>query len=152
MFNIGDKVICINNKVYENILEKNKVYKVLDKNIENIKVVEGYGYFMPERFELVERADKNNKIKIYDNIIKELRDIYVAKNNDYGDSVANTYDTFGDVSFAVRITDKVNRASTLLTKGNQQVSDEKLEDTIKDMINYGILWLIERERTKENIE
>jgi ppGpp synthetase/RelA/SpoT-type nucleotidyltranferase len=90
-----------------------------------------------------------NKIRKYDNIIKELRAIYIAKNNDYGSSVTDTYNKFGDVSFMVRITDKINRATTLLSKNNRQVQDEKLEDTIKDMINYGILWLIERE---ENID
>ena len=81
--------------------------------------------------------------------MKELRAIYVAKNNDYGSSVTDTYNKFGDVSFMVRITDKINRATTLLSKNNRQVQDEKLEDTIKDMVNYGILWLIERE---ENVE
>ena len=92
-----------------------------------------------------------NKVRKYDNIIKELRAIYVAKNNDYGSSVTDTYNKFGDVSFMVRITDKINRATTLLSKNNRQVQDEKLEDTIKDMVNYGILWLIEREEGIENI-
>lgn len=91
-------------------------------------------------------------IDIYDGIIQELREVYIAKNNDYGNSVGNTYDLFGDVSFATRINDKISRANTLITKGNQQVTDEKLEDTIKDMVNYGILWLIERQRVKEDIE
>ena len=92
-----------------------------------------------------------NKIARYDNITKELKAIYVAKNNDYGDSVKDTYSKFGDVSFMVRITDKINRATTLMKKNNRQVQDEKLEDTIKDMINYGILWLMEREENIENV-
>ena len=92
-----------------------------------------------------------NKIRKYDIIIKELRAIYIAKNNDYGSSVTDTYNKFGDVSFMVRITDKINRATTLLSKNNRQVQDEKLEDTIKDMINYGILWLIEKEESIENV-
>lgn len=92
-----------------------------------------------------------NKIRKYDTIIKELRAIYVAKNNDYGSSVTDTYNKFGDVSFMVRITDKINRATTLLAKNNRQVQDEKLEDTIKDLVNYGILWLIEREENVEKI-
>ena len=92
-----------------------------------------------------------NKIRKYDNIMKELRAIYVAKNNDYGSSVTDTYNKFGDVSFMVRITDKINRATTLLSNNNRQVQDEKLEDTIKDMVNYGILWLIEREENVEKI-
>lgn len=92
-----------------------------------------------------------NKIARYDNITKELKAIYVAKNNDYGDSVKDTYNKFGDISFMVRLTDKINRATTLLKTNNRQVQDEKLEDTIKDMINYGILWLMEREESIEKI-
>lgn len=92
-----------------------------------------------------------NKIAKYDNITKELKAIYVAKNNDYGNSVKDTYSKFGDVSFMVRITDKINRATTLITKNDRKVQDEKLEDTIKDMVNYGILWLMEREENVEKI-
>lgn len=89
-----------------------------------------------------------NKVEIYDSIVKELRGIYVAKNNDYGDSVSDTYKKFGDVSFAVRITDKVNRVTSLLKAREQLVVDEKIDDTIKDMVNYGLLWLIEKEIEK----
>lgn len=89
-----------------------------------------------------------NKVEVYDSIVKELREIYVAKNNDYGDSVSDTYKKFGDVSFAVRITDKVNRVTSLLKARKQLVTDEKIDDTIKDMVNYGLLWLIEKEIEK----
>lgn len=89
-----------------------------------------------------------NKVEIYDSIVKELREIYVAKNNDYGDSVSDTYKKFGDVSFVVRITDKINRVTSLLKAKEQLVLDEKIDDTIKDMVNYGLLWLIEKEAEK----
>ena len=89
-----------------------------------------------------------NKVEIYDSIVKELRGIYVAKNNDYGDSVSDTYKKFGDVSFVVRITDKINRVTSLLKAKEQLVDDEKIDDTIKDMVNYGLLWLIEKEIEK----
>ena len=89
-----------------------------------------------------------NKVEIYDSIVKELRRIYVAKNNDYGDSVSDTYKKFGDVSFVVRITDKINRVTSLLKAKEQLVVDEKIDDTIKDMVNYGLLWLIEKEIEK----
>ena len=89
-----------------------------------------------------------NKVEIYDSIVKELRGIYVAKNNDYGDRVSDTYKKFGDVSFVVRITDKINRVTSLLKAKEQLVVDEKIDDTIKDMVNYGLLWLIEKEIEK----
>ena len=151
MFKVGDRVKCIDNNRFEDLLKKEKEYKVLNIDKDGfIQVLEEYGAFKPDRFILIKKTTGN--INIYDSIIKELREVYVAKNNDYGNSVGHTYDLFGDVSFATRINDKISRANTLITKGNQQVTDEKLEDTIKDMVNYGILWLIERQRVKEDIE
>lgn len=85
------------------------------------------------------------KSEMYDEILEELRKTYEAKNADYGDSVGDTYKKFGDVSFLTRITDKYNRILSLADKGEcGQVKDESLNDTILDMANYCILWVIER--------
>lgn len=86
------------------------------------------------------------KEEIFDYIVDHMSAIYRAKNSDYGDSVSDTYNKFGDISFLVRISDKYNRLVSLTNnEQNQQVQDEKLEDTILDMANYCILWLIERQ-------
>ena len=69
---------------------------------------------------------------------------YDAKNSDYGDSVGDTYKRFGDISFLVRITDKYNRINQLIESENK-VKDESIEDTILDLANYCLLWLVERE-------
>lgn len=85
------------------------------------------------------------KKDIYNDIITQLSKTYEAKNNDYGDSVGDTYNKFGDVSFLTRISDKYNRLLSLSDKGEcGQVKDESYDDTILDMANYCILWLIER--------
>ena len=89
------------------------------------------------------------KSEMYNEILEELRKTYEAKNVDYGDSVGDTYKKFGDVSFLTRITDKYNRILSLADKGEcGQVKDEGLNDTILDMANYCILWVIEREAKK----
>lgn len=91
------------------------------------------------------------KSEMYNEILEELRKTYEAKNADYGDSVGDTYKKFGDVSFLTRITDKYNRILSLADKGEcGQVKDERLEDTILDLANYCILWVIEREAKKDN--
>jgi hypothetical protein len=91
------------------------------------------------------------KSEMYNEILEELRKTYEAKNADYGDSVGDTYKKFGDVSFLTRITDKYNRILSLSNKGEYgQVKDESLNDTILDMANYCILWVIEREAKKDN--
>lgn len=89
------------------------------------------------------------KKDIYNAIISDLAETYEAKNADYGDSVGDTYKKFGDVSFLTRITDKYNRILSLADKGEcGAVKDESMDDTILDMANYCILWLVER-RAKE---
>ena len=88
------------------------------------------------------------KKDIYNEIIQKLSETYEAKNSDYGDSVGDTYDKFGDVSFLTRITDKYNRLLSLYQKGTPQVA-ESMDDTILDMANYCILWLVERELRKD---
>ena len=90
------------------------------------------------------------KKDIYNAIITDLAETYEAKNADYGDSVGDTYKKFGDVSFLTRITDKYNRILSLADKGEcGAVRDESMDDTILDMANYCILWLVERRLKNE---
>ena len=88
-----------------------------------------------------------DRLGIYQTIINNLEDTYKRKNSDYGNSVGDTYEKFGDISFLTRITDKYNRILSLADKGEcGEVKDEALEDTILDLANYCLLWLVERER------
>ena len=90
---------------------------------------------------------KRDRLDIYEYILNGLEQTYKDKNNDYGNSVADTYEKFGCVSFLVRITDKYNRLLTLCNPNapEQMVKDEKIDDTILDLANYCLLWLVERE-------
>lgn len=90
---------------------------------------------------------KMDRMDIYQYILNNLEETYKNKNNDYGNSVADTYEKFGDLSFLVRITDKYNRLLTLCNSNapEQKVKDEKIDDTILDLANYCLLWLVERE-------
>lgn len=92
-----------------------------------------------------------DRLDIYQYILNNLEETYKNKNNDYGNSVADTYKKFGDLSFLVRITDKYNRLLTLCNPNNEQkVKDEKIDDTILDLANYCLLWLVEKNiKTKE---
>ena len=87
-----------------------------------------------------------DRLGIYQYILSNLEDTYKKKNSDYGNSVGDTYQKFGDISFLTRITDKYNRILSLADKGEcGEVKDEALEDTILDLANYCLLWLVERE-------
>ena len=92
------------------------------------------------------------KKELYNSIISQMSKTYEAKNVDYGDSVGDTYNKFGDVSFLTRITDKYNRILSLSNKGEcGEVKDEKLDDTILDLANYCVLWLVERQYKSSNV-
>lgn len=95
---------------------------------------------------LTVKQTKMDRLDIYKYIINNLEETYKNKNNDYGNSVADTYKKFGDLSFLVRITDKYNRLLTLCNPNNEQkIKDEKIDDTILDLANYCLLWLVEKE-------
>lgn len=88
------------------------------------------------------------KIQLHKELLDYLHNLYVSKNHDYGDSVHNTFERYGLVSFLVRIEDKLNRAATI-TQKNQWVNDEKIEDTLLDLANYSIMAVMELKLLKE---
>ena len=75
-----------------------------------------------------------NKVDKFKQIVDGMLDLYQRKQADYGDSAAKTFDEYGLVSFLVRMEDKLNRVATLTKKSTteQQVKDEKIEDTLLD--------------------
>lgn len=91
------------------------------------------------------------KIEAHKELLDGLHNLYVTKNRDYGDSVHDTYEKYGLVSFLVRLEDKLNRARTL-SKQAAVVQDEKIEDTLLDMANYAVLAVLELKGERTNNE
>ena len=87
-----------------------------------------------------------DKIEKHQEILNQIHTLYINKNHDYGDSVHDTYEKYGIVSFLVRLEDKLNRARTLYQKNEIKVTDEKLEDTLLDLANYAILAVLEMKK------
>lgn len=86
----------------------------------------------------------SNEVK-HELICKELTEIYIAKNHDYGNSFSETFEKLGLISAVTRITDKVNRLQSLCKNNGQLIKNESIEDTLKDLANYAIMTLIELE-------
>lgn len=82
-------------------------------------------------------------------VCKELNSLYEAKNHDYGDSFAKVRNELGNVAILVRLYDKVERLKTLLMGADAKIKDESIEDSFKDLINYGIMELVERAVDKD---
>lgn len=95
--------------------------------------------------------DKEMKLALYKQTLNKLRETYIKKNNDYGDSVHETYVKFGALSFVVRLHDKLNRVCSLLSN-KQEVLDESMEDTLLDLANYAILMTLELKMEKKKEE
>lgn len=85
----------------------------------------------------------NEFMKEYKKIVTETMELCIKKNKDYGSSVQDTFERFGDISYLVRITDKYNRICNLLDKEGE-IKDEGTNDSIRDMANYLFLWLASR--------
>ena len=82
----------------------------------------------------------------FDEILKEMSEIYARKNHDYGNSFGQSINEFGPIAGVVRISDKFNRLKTLIkNKDSQRVSDESIIDTLTDMANYCIMLRMELE-------
>ena len=96
----------------------------------------------------VKEPVENEFMEEYKKIVTETMELCVKKNKDYGSSVQDTFEKFGDISYLVRITDKYNRICSLLNREGE-VKDESIDDTIRDMANYAFLWLASR-NLKEN--
>jgi hypothetical protein len=77
-------------------------------------------------------------------ICDEIANTIIAKNHDYGDSFRKVYEEYGDISVAIRLTDKLERFKTLINKTNE-VKDESKEDTLRDLAGYAILRLAQGE-------
>lgn len=83
-----------------------------------------------------------SKEELHKQITNDMHSLYLAKNGDYGNSIHDTYEKYGMISFLVRMEDKMNRLRTLLNK-EANVQDEKTEDTLMDLANYSVLAIME---------
>lgn len=85
-----------------------------------------------------------NKIK---EIAVEVAELVEKKNKDYGNSFDKTLAEYGDTAYFLRIEDKLSRLKSL-SKKEASVSDESVEDTLKDIIGYTLL-MINNKRNKK---
>ena len=80
-------------------------------------------------------------------IALEIAQLVEKKNHDYDNSFDKTMDKYGDTAYFLRIEDKLNRLINL-SKKEAKVNDEKVEDTLKDIIGYTLLMLNYKNKKK----
>lgn len=79
----------------------------------------------------------------FDEVMKELKELYVSKNGDYGDSFNDLLYEFGLITVVIRLQDKINRLKTIAKNdGEYCIKDETIRDTLMDLANYSIMALM----------
>lgn len=86
----------------------------------------------------------NNRTSHQD-LLASLHELYVAKNQDYGDSFHINFTEFGIMSALIRMNDKWNRIKSL-SKQPALVADESLRDTLIALANYSLMTVMELDR------
>lgn len=98
-------------------------------------------------------SEKEHQMKVnaFEDVTLQLRNIYDAKNRDYGDSFSQSFKEEGMAMVRIRLGDKLNRLKNLTRGAKQQVKDESVRDTLLDLANYAIMTIMEldKESTEE---
>lgn len=134
-YKIGDEVFTMYRDPFKvaQVDGQDKVYKM-----------SGGEYF--QEHEVIGLATKqehdSHGVAAHHKICRELSELYIEKNTDYGDSFSETYRDLGIISAVTRIVDKVNRLKRV-SVNETKVKDETLRDTLIDLANYSIMTLME---------
>lgn len=83
------------------------------------------------------------RVNAFEDVTTELRNIYDAKNRDYGNSFSESFREEGMAMVRIRIGDKFNRLKNLTRGAQQRVKDESVRDTLLDLANYAIMTIME---------
>ena len=92
------------------------------------------------------------KVNAFEDVTINLRNLYDAKNRDYGDSFGQSFQKWGLPMSCIRLGDKLNRLESFAQKKDMKVDDESVEDTLMDMANYAIMTLVEMNMRKKKEE
>ena len=93
---------------------------------------------------LMDMAKKAVSIDELNKTVESIVDTVLIKNHDYGDA----WQRYGIFTPLIRINDKTLRLATLASGEQALVADEKVQDTLRDIIGYcllALLWLDETE-------
>ena len=94
------------------------------------------------------KKQTDEKVKRFKEIVDNMADLYAKKNDNYGDSFTKLYDTLGPIAGLVPLHNKLDRLTNLITTSKTS-SFESVEDTLKDLACYSIMFLMEYEKTRE---
>ena len=118
-----------------------------DIDIVSIETVLFYlGQNLKESYKSVQNMGSNKTqsyVDCFDDILKEMSEVHQRKNADYGNNFHKRYEKYGFLTALLRLTDKMERLENIYEKGEIQVKDESVEDTLLDLANYAVMTIVE---------
>lgn len=110
-------------------------------------------YKSVQNMEKVKYCNKaQSYVDYFDDILKEMSEVHQRKNADYGNNFHKRYEKYGFLTALLRLTDKMERLENIYEKGEVQVKDESVEDTLLDLANYAVMTIVElRNNKKETV-
>ena len=133
------KVKCIDNKALKDFLTIDKIYDVLKEDKISYLILDDDNelvHYGKKRFAI---ADENNIIVL----ANEIAELVEKKDKDYNHAFSKTLKEYGNVTYFLRIDDKLNRLKNLMLNNSNAEVNESVEDTLKDIIGYTLLMLKE---------
>jgi len=140
-----------NTELFEMVLYKaiSKV-KIRDKNLPNLIRISAE--FISEEIEKGNNATNAIYSLIFDcvmflnedkrkDIIQNIISMYNDRNYDYGNIAEKQLMWDGKVSYKIMLEHKVSRFLNLLKEKNKS-KDDSIEDTVKDIIGYSVIYLM----------
>lgn len=121
---------------------KDKEYEVIEETKDYYVIIADAGYatnILKDYIGIYCEREVDSKTTIK-KIANDIADLVEKKNTDYNSSFDKTLEKYGPTAYFLRISDKLERAEQL-TKNKALVKDEKIEDTLKDVIGYTLLYL-----------
>nr|DAK43519.1 MAG TPA: Nucleotide modification associated domain 1 [Crassvirales sp.] len=86
-------------------------------------------------------------VERFSNKAKECIELYAKKNHDYGNSFEKGCNDIGQVYAIGRLYDKMNRLVNV-SRSESEVKDESVEDTLKDLACYSLMYLAYLDKTR----
>jgi hypothetical protein len=90
-----------------------------------------------------------NKYERHKEIIMDMNKQYFDKNEAYGDAYSKTLRDIGLIHALGMLKHKIYRFEALIQGAKNNVKDESIVDTLRDMANYSVLTMIEIEGSHE---
>lgn len=152
-FKVGD-LIVLNEEgknIYDGIIDSEKPLRISDVEDNVCKCLceddNTFVYLIDSYIEPFHKGNEDRLVSCkeveFTKLTKQILETFKKKNADYGDSTTQTFKEFGLTSYAIRLNDKLNRVKSFCKKGELEVKDERIIDTLMDMSAYCLLAVID---------